>query len=40
MALLQMAILIISKDFIPSYGLAKKDEINEVKFLIRLIKIL
>ncbi len=31
-------ILIISKDFIPSYGLAKKDEINEVKFLIRLIK--
>jgi len=31
-------ILIISKDFIPSYGLAKKDEINEIKFLIRLIK--
>lgn len=31
-------ILIISKDFIPSYGLTKKDEINEVKFLIRLIK--
>ena len=31
-------ILIISKDFIPSYGLAKKDEIDEVKFLIRLIK--
>ena len=31
-------ILIISKDFIPSYGLAKKNEVDEVKFLIRLIK--
>ena len=31
-------ILVISKDFIPSYGLAKKDEVDEVKFLIKLIK--
>jgi len=31
-------ILIISKDFIPSYGLIKKNEIEEVKFLIKLIK--
>ena len=31
-------ILIISKDFIPSYGLAKKNEIDEVKFLIKLSK--
>lgn len=31
-------ILVISKDFIPSYGLTKKEEIEEVKFLIKLIK--
>jgi len=31
-------ILVISKDFIPSYGLAKKYEVDEVKFLIKLIK--
>ena len=30
--------LIISKDFIPSYGLVKDDQINEVNFLILLIK--
>ena len=30
--------LIISKDFIPSYGLVKENEIDEVKFLINLIK--
>ena len=31
-------ILVISKDFIPSYGLINKDDVNEVKFLIKLIK--
>ena len=31
-------ILIISKNFIPSYGLAKDHEIDEVKFLIKLVK--
>ena len=31
-------ILIISKDFIPSYGLVKENEIQEVKFLIKLVK--
>ena len=30
--------LIISKDFIPSYGLVKDNQINEVNFLILLIK--
>ena len=31
-------ILIISKDFIPSYGLTKDHEVDEVKFLIKLVK--
>lgn len=31
-------ILIISKEFIPSYGLVEKEKIKEVKFLINLIK--
>ena len=31
-------ILIISKDFIPSYGLVKESEIQEVRFLIKLVK--
>ena len=30
--------LIISKDFIPSYGLVEKNKINEITFLIDLIK--
>ena len=30
-------VLIISKDFIPSYGLVEKDKINEITFLIDLI---
>ena len=31
-------LLIISKDFIPSYGLVKTNDIDEIKFLIKLIK--
>ena len=31
-------ILIISKEFIPSYGLVTSDRLNEIKFLIKLIK--
>jgi len=31
-------ILIISKEFIPSYGLITSDRLNEIKFLIKLIK--
>ncbi len=30
--------LIISKEFIPSYGLIKKNQIDEIKFLIDLVK--
>ena len=31
-------VLIVTKDFIPSYGLVEKSKINEVSFLIKLIK--
>ena len=31
-------LLIISKDFIPSYGLVESSDIEEVKFLIKLVK--
>ena len=31
-------ILIISKEFLPSYGLINRNQIAEVKFLIELIK--
>ena len=31
-------ILIISKEFIPSFGLVEKEKIAEIKFLIALIK--
>ena len=31
-------LLIISKDFIPSYGLVEKSQLDELNFLIRIIK--
>ena len=38
MELSQKDILVISKDFIPSYGLIENSDIDEVKFLIKLVK--
>ena len=31
-------LLIISKDFLPSFGLVDDNQLNELKFLIRIVK--
>ena len=31
-------LLIISKDFLPSFGLVDNNQLNELKFLIKLVK--